>query len=137
MTSPNGIVQMSQANDASGASEVVGSHTKGPWVVRYNGYRPHQIEAPSGYAGPGGITSVTRGNAISFPSSREGHANALLLAAAPDLLATLEALLRSIDEMDPDQSHCSTVAFMACRAAIARATCAPSRTAQNEVTHDV
>jgi len=62
--------------------------TPGPWTIattRRRGY-PYRIDAPNGLRGPGGITSVTRGAAISMPSSAEGQANARLIAAAPCLL---------------------------------------------------
>lgn len=61
-------------------------HTPGPWIIKYsgNGY-PYQLDAPNGSRGPGGIRSVTRWGAFSFPSSPEALANARLIAAAPDL----------------------------------------------------
>lgn len=52
-------------------------------------------------------------------------ANANLIAAAPDLLAALKALLCSIDELDTDTPHISLVpladALTVARAAIAKA----------------
>ena len=95
-------------------------HTKGPWVIRRSlqGF-PYQIDAPNGHKGPGGITSVTRWAAISFPSSPEGEANARLISAAPDLLEALERL-HTVAEMttfsDQFPAECE-----AARAALAKA----------------
>lgn len=51
----------------------------------------------------------------------EGVANARLIAAAPALLKAAEALLTSIDQMDPEQAHCSTVAYSDLQQAVAQA----------------
>jgi len=74
------------------------SYTKGSWIIVYNerGY-PYGIDAPNGNKGAGGIINVTRWNAISFPSSEEGQANAHLIAAAPDLLEALEELYENCE----------------------------------------
>lgn len=45
-----------------------------------------------------------------------------------DLLEALTDLLTSIDQMDPDQYHCSTRAYMAGREAISKALATPSDT---------
>jgi hypothetical protein len=91
-------------------------HTPGPWVVTYNsGGYPAQIMAPNGDTGPGGITSVTRWNAISLPSSIQGFANARLIAAAPDLLEALENL-------ENDNGAIPQHAWALAQAAIAKAT---------------
>jgi len=69
-------------------------HTPGPWeVVRNSQGYPYAIKAPNGNRGPGGIVNVTRWAAIGLPSSQEGEANALLIAAAPDLLAAAQAMM--------------------------------------------
>lgn len=66
--------------------------TPGPWAVRMsdNGY-PHQIEAPSADDGKAGAVGkrITRWGFLMLPSSAEAEANAHLIAAAPDLYATL------------------------------------------------
>lgn len=66
-------------------------YTPGPWKVLNNtrGY-PYQIYAPNSSGGPGGIKSITRGAAITLPSSDEGKANARLIAAAPQMLEALK-----------------------------------------------
>jgi hypothetical protein len=93
-------------------------HTPGPWQISYSksGY-PYQIDAPNGRTGPGGITSITRWGAISFPSSHEGLANARLIAASPTML---EALIRCIEHMKWSTPECRD-AYEAARAAIAKA----------------
>lgn len=74
------------------------AHTPGPWVVKFaKGSYPYQIDAPNGSRGPGGITSVTRWGAISFPSSPEGRANARLMAASPDLLCALKGAIGALE----------------------------------------
>ena len=71
--------------------------TPGPWAVQHNdlGYvdrifAPHQDRHK-----PGGIYDITRGAAISMPSSEEGEANASAIAHAPEDIA---CLLSIIDE---------------------------------------
>lgn len=98
-------------------------HTRGPWEVRFarNGY-PYSIEAPNGNRGPGGITSVTRWGAISFPSSQEGLANARLIAAAPDLLEAADHIDRTATDIADDMVMISGSAYRLMRAAIAKAT---------------
>lgn len=55
-------------------------------------------------------------------SSGSPEANARLIAAAPDLLEAGQKLMRSIQEMDPEQRGCSTVAYAEMFEAIAKAT---------------
>jgi hypothetical protein len=104
-------------------------HTPGPWSVVYSeqGY-PQQIDAQNGSDGPGGITSITRWAAISFPSSTEGLANARLIAAAPDLLNALEGLEKEFRRIYPiyysSEHWCHEInaPLKVARAAIAKAT---------------
>lgn len=68
-------------------------HTPGPWRIEYGaaGY-PHQIVGrPDNRPGAVG-RCITRGGAITLPSSVEGLANAQLIAAAPSLLKELVRL---------------------------------------------
>ena len=102
----------------------MGKHTPGPWQIRFarNGY-PYQIDAPNGSEGAGGIRTVTRWGAISFPSSTEGLANARLIAAAPDLLEAAKTLVESHKEADPMAAGMMLAcALHMAEAAIARAT---------------
>lgn len=76
------------------------SHTPGPWTINYStlGY-PYQIFA-SGEddTRPGKVgTRITRWGAISLPSSEEGLSNALLIAAAPDLLIVAKEAIDIIE----------------------------------------
>jgi len=91
----------------------VSGHTKGPWCIKYSrsGY-PYQIIAPNeNDKAPGRVgKSITRWGAISLPSSDEAHANARLIAAAPDLLEALETIANT---------HANPVSVA--RAAIAKA----------------
>jgi hypothetical protein len=67
--------------------------TPGPWVVRVAGKDnlPYGITAPDQpYDRKGGIRDITRWAAITLPSSKEGQANARLIAAAPEMAEALE-----------------------------------------------
>lgn len=67
-----------------GGGEMSG-HTKGPWIIRRSGSgKPYQVETVDG-------VGITQWRGISRPASKEGEANAHLIAAAPDLLEALEA----------------------------------------------
>lgn len=59
-------------------------HTKGPWKIHSTkqGY-PYQIETSDG-------RPITRWGCFIKPTSEESHANARLIAAAPDLLEAVE-----------------------------------------------
>lgn len=74
--------------------------TPGPWGVRCNsrGFSDQIIayEGRNDVAGAVG-SSITRGAAITFPSSTEGEANARLIAAAPDLYAAMEWVMANGD----------------------------------------
>lgn len=65
------------------------AHTPGPWTLHFGeqGY-PLAIDAPrERWSIPGAVGAIVRSNGIGMPSSSEGLANALLITAAPDLLA--------------------------------------------------
>lgn len=69
--------------------------TPGPWIVRVAGKAnlPYGITAPDQpYDRKGGIRDITRWAAITLPSSKEGQANARLIAAAPEMAEALECL---------------------------------------------
>ena len=72
------------------------THTEGPWTIQYSGndYEGNIICANANRAVAGTIT-----DALSDATS-EDEANARLIAAAPDLLAALKALLESIESVD-------------------------------------
>ena len=82
------------------------THTQGPWTVSQPS--GSYIEAPTG-----GIAALTYG---------ASKADALLIAAAPDLLAALE-LMESLfaDHAQYDEEGFETAAILAAQSAIAKA----------------
>jgi len=100
-------------------------HTKGPWAVDL-GY-----ELYDGSIHPMIIfTDDGRGNGVEIPSrddyerewrNTEAHANARLIAAAPDLLEALEAVIAAHDVGVLDDPIGWSAADTAARAAIAKA----------------
>ena len=93
------------------------THTPGPWTARIQKNKSHAdlgwiIEHSNGRIGWASLAYAdTNREAGADDPSRE--ANARLIAAAPDLLAALEGVLRVADR--------ATVEFDAARAAIAKA----------------
>ena len=85
-------------------------HTPGPWFVSD---RPHSYGREVSAGSPGGQV-IAGGNGAPWPDLFEQQANAKLIAAAPDLLAALQGVLRVADR--------KTDEFDAARAAIAKAT---------------
>lgn len=85
-------------------------HTPGPWVVDRS--HPDWVEGTTIWA-----NDVVIAHAVA-DQHHQTEANARLIAAAPDLLAALEACLRRLDAHD-DQS---APECLAARAAIAKAT---------------
>lgn len=95
-------------------------HTPGPWTAqpRYKGERaPFEILANHGADSPALILALSHGGF----NVEDANANARLIAAAPDLLAALEALLDT-----PALAHAmdvfDQVACEEARRAIAKAT---------------
>jgi hypothetical protein len=92
-------------------------HTPGPWRVDPDHFRDVQttdgaIEICLAEGGePYGK------NLFSVPPIEEAHANARLIAAAPDLLEALKAILE-----DMDSEHGTDYDYAKARAAIAKAT---------------
>jgi hypothetical protein len=88
-------------------------HTPGPWHV--GGAIDSVIFAPDGYA---------IADAKTFHGRRQNdmHANARLIASAPDLLAALQQCLVIVDAHRRAAGGEGDVAAMNARAAIARAT---------------
>jgi hypothetical protein len=67
--------------------------TPGPWLILTAKGYPYAIQASHVSPNtPGVIRDITRWAAISMPSSKEGQANARLIAAAPEMAEALEAL---------------------------------------------
>lgn len=62
-------------------------HTKGPWVVRYDGILPYIDEDR---AGPGAIAELTDISVTKHRSKEENNANAKLIAKAPDMFKILQ-----------------------------------------------
>jgi len=76
------------------------THTPGPWTTRgkIDGSGSAQIRAEDGKIWIGGAmgshhTPSQRVNHSSFPADTEGEANARLIAAAPELLEALKAIV--------------------------------------------
>lgn len=74
-------------------------HTEGPWVVTTNlDYWVEPANAPT----DGGFHGIAHCGDIRWPGYQEKQfeweANARLIAAAPDLLAALQSLIRFCDE---------------------------------------
>jgi hypothetical protein len=91
--------------------------TPGPWTLKNFG--GPQISGPEGYA------VCTMWGAISASElAGQDLANARLIAAAPDLLAALEALVEGVDRLlgKPEPYECDDGALAAARAAILKAT---------------
>lgn len=93
---------MSTPNDAhpadTGAGTKQGTHTPGPWVAKGNGYQGWTFQGGflgtifgadgfEVYAGPASFRAL-RGR-----TRKEAEANAHLIAAAPEMLATLKDIL--------------------------------------------
>ena len=89
-------------------------HTPGPWTVDP---RTLAVYAPDRHGHAAAVRVAECGRTL-LPAA-EIHANAALVAAAPDLLAALQWALSQIeDSLDPDHE----TALESARAAIARAT---------------
>lgn len=74
-------------------------HTPGPWALSEES--PKIIKQAEVWKGSGGVMLASaHGNDNSgfFPSEAEGRANAVLIAAAPDLLAALRRLVGEPDD---------------------------------------
>ena len=82
------------------------SHTPGPWA--------NDVTVPLK-----AIYCERRGYSVVFVNGHreeEAHANARLIAASPDLLAALEAIVKADDAQELEQHH-----IEAARAALAKA----------------
>lgn len=97
------------------------NHTLGPWEVVYgsSGY-PRAVIAPRDKGIPGAVGNVVRWNGIGLPSSPIAKANALLIAAAPDLLEVAKLVVRYWDIHDPNRGILIEEAVMRARHAIAK-----------------
>ncbi len=94
------------------------SHTKSPWeyfrTSRYKeGKRPFNINDSDGMPVAG-----IRGSSLHQP---DPEANALLIAAAPELLESLERLMVAIDTLPPIRNKEAAFAYFKCIEAIEKA----------------
>jgi hypothetical protein len=98
-------------------------HTRGPWHVAQQSYR----NAQTGRAGVHYWIESTPGLSLKTDSSSsdEAEGNARLMAAAPDLLAACERMLRELKLFVEAEDEEDDVCEMA-RAAIAKATTPPT-----------
>ena len=78
-------------------------HTPGPWVAQHTGFY-WQIGSAEGTVADACPSQFIDGGTIENPSPRE-EANARLIAAAPDLLAAVWALVEHFERVDGDASH--------------------------------
>jgi hypothetical protein len=95
-------------------------HTPGPWkeLTDRQGY----TRSITGVHGPETV-NVINWNGISRPATENGKANARLIAAAPELLEALGALMAKLSAKLPAlQYHDCKEAYEQARAAIAKAT---------------
>lgn len=98
-------------------------HTPGPWCIAYgDSGRPRAIYAPKDKNIPGAIGNVIRWNGIGLPSSPIAHANALLIAAAPDMLEALKDAQGCLRELGEDGWSDAPYLLNVIGAAIAKAT---------------
>lgn len=113
-------------------------HTPGPWVSKQDGkYRdsPWSIDHEDGHDASWAPISTEKGRTLAIVvnddskrpmdfQEEEMHANANLIAAAPDLLEALEYLMRIVDSSGDEsyvQIHLAPEFFEPARAAIAKA----------------
>ena len=92
-------------------------HSPGPWKADLclDGWGIHEVQRADGLS----IARLAQMQTAFAPDDQEGIANALLIAAAPDLLKALSAMLTHMG-MDEDEWNKPT--FDQARAAIAKAT---------------
>ena len=101
------------------------THTPGPWVVEYSSKgHPYAINAPGDTGIPGAVGHVVRWRGIGFPTSERARANALLMAASPDMLEALQETVLQLQYLADKFGETGTGAAVLARvnAAIAKAT---------------
>jgi hypothetical protein len=114
------------SGDAENAAPV--AHTPGPWVWDHNRLRPAVPDPDSSSV----HTVLERGGGYGYLNSnwrktlRELDADYTLIAAAPELLAALQALVQHHAANDADGSLAASPHLAAALAAIAKATGAPA-----------
>jgi len=100
-------------------------HTPGPWKAVAD---PFHFATLSTVVGGGhaekGLQRAMIVQVGGYAGWQEQEANARLIAAAPDLLAALEALVEGVDRLlgKPEPYECDDGALAAARAAILKAT---------------
>ena len=72
-------------------------HTPGPWLVVVSSRGTAMAIAATAVAKIPGETNPVRYNGIGMPNSAKGHANARLIAAAPELLEALEHVTAELE----------------------------------------
>lgn len=102
------------------------AHTRGPWFTARNGFSTVYIEARIG----GGMLQEVAACGPTAEGPDQQEANARLIAAAPDLLAALEALdsyiCNNLATDYPTGVDTDATAFRFARATIAKATGEPA-----------
>lgn len=72
-------------------------HSPGPWTVLFDDRGcPYAIFALNEMQHKGAVGCVVRARGIGLPSSPVAHANARLMANAPELLSLCESILRKL-----------------------------------------
>ncbi len=107
-------------------SRTRGSHTPGPWELHHDvgGVNSVRVCVPDATT-ERGCRPIAEAEILGVPR-RVAEANARLIAAAPELLATVKALVASVDDHDADMAGtghaCADAAVLtAARAAIVKA----------------
>lgn len=96
-------------------------HTPGKWMVRHASYGRNGCVIMDVYVARDGDNMSIAAD-ISDPDTGEfSIANARLIAAAPELLGSLEMCIRSMESLLPDFNPFDQAAYDKARAAIAKA----------------
>jgi hypothetical protein len=92
-------------------------HTPGPWLAQTH----HKVNTKNGKCNvihkDGPMFCIIDG--VPF---REAQANARLIAAAPDLLETVERMTKLLESIERETGYCTTVTQRDARALIAKVT---------------
>jgi hypothetical protein len=110
---------------------MMNKHTAGPWSIPH--FARQEVDCDcvyvlaEGYCGSIADVSIDNGKRISeggndSPPLAEAQANARLIAAAPELLEALQALVKSLSDQDDEGLIEHAQQMVAARAAIAKAT---------------
>ena len=99
-------------------------HTPGPWVHDTRGYRHADVKAADGrnIACTWGVNNQPKTKDACEAQKQIARANARLIAAAPELLEALKAIVKSLADQDDEGMIEHAQQMIDARAAIAKAT---------------